>query len=402
VGLDIMTGRRAGFPLQHLRSAQSGSNDMAQSNRKHLAVVPEAAESPDGHPDTTPVDDVIDMNAPVGRILAQAREHVGYSLYDVAATLRIRHGLLQAIEDGRHEDLPGSVYAIGFIRTYAEFLGFDGDQMVARFKQESTAVKKKPDLVFPAPVPEGSRIPGGAILMIAVLIGGLAYAGWYYLSSANRDVAAEIAALPTRFAALLDGNTQPNPNPGPVVQPAAPNSAPNLQATAPVAEPGPGERMTAGPIVPGPTAPAGTPALSAPAETQTAALAPLSPGAPSATPPAPAAPLTAFDRPLGAALANEPPAPVVGDGHIVLRATADSWVQVRDRQGGLVMTRVMAAGETYAVPSQDGQRLTTGNAGGLQIEVDGQPAAALGAPGQVVRNIVLDAQKLRGSPAAPN
>ncbi|MGO4847820.1 DUF4115 domain-containing protein, partial [Inquilinus sp. 2KB_12] len=126
------------------------------------------------------------------------------------------------------------------------------------------------------------------------------------------------------------------------------------------------------------------------------------PPAATVAPPAPAAPLTAFDRPLGAALANEPPAPVVGDGHIVLRATADSWVQVRDRQGGLVMTRVMAAGETYAVPSQDGQRLTTGNAGGLQIEVDGQPATALGAPGQVVRNVALDAQKLRGGPATPN
>ncbi|OWJ63947.1 hypothetical protein BWR60_27370, partial [Inquilinus limosus] len=237
---------------------------MAQSNRKHLAVVHEAADSPDNPHDAGANEPVIDMNAPVGRILGQAREIAGYSLYDVAATLRIRHGLLQAIEDGRHQDLPGPVYAIGFVRTYAEFLGFDGDQVVARFKRESAAVEKKPDLVFPVPVPEGSRVPGGAILMIAVLIGGLAYAGWYYLSSANRDMAAEIAALPARFAALLDGNAQPESNPGPVVQPAAPNSGPNLQAAAPTAEPGPGERMTAGPIVPGPTAPAGTPALPSP------------------------------------------------------------------------------------------------------------------------------------------
>jgi cytoskeleton protein RodZ len=390
---------------------------MAQSNRKHLAVVHEAADSPDNPIDTGAVDHVIDMNAPVGRILAQAREIAGYSLYDVAAALRIRHGLLQAIEDGRHQDLPGPVYAIGFVRTYAEFLGFDGDQVVARFKRESTAVEKKPDLVFPAPVPEGSRIPGGAILMIAVLIGGLAYAGWYYLSSANRDVAAEIAALPSRFAALLDGGTTTEPNPGPVVQPAAPNSGPSLQAAAPAAEPGPGERMTAGPIVPGPTAPAGTPALPLPpaAPVQTAALPPATavpaPAqiAQQTSQPAPATQLPATmalaDRPLGAALANEPPAPQIpgpGDSRIMLRASADSWVQIRDRQGGLVMTRVMAAGETYAVPPQDGQRLTTGNAGGLQVEVDGTPVASLGGPGQVVRNIALDPQKLRGAPAAAN
>jgi cytoskeleton protein RodZ len=386
---------------------------MAQSNRKHLAVVPEAADSPDNSPDSGAADYVIDMNAPVGRILAQAREVAGYSLYDVAATLRIRHGLLQAIEDGRHQDLPGPVYAIGFVRTYAEFLGFNGDQMVARFKRESTTGEKKPDLVFPAPVPEGSRVPGGAILMIAVLIGGLAYAGWYYLSSANRDVADEIAQLPSRFASLLDGNVQPEPASGPVVQPAAPNSAPNLQLAPPAAEPGPGERMTAGPVVPGPTAPAGTPALPAPAapapsQTATAVL----PAAPAAgTPPAVAQPalpaaMAMADRPLGAALANEPPAtaPVAppGDGRIVLKASADSWVQIRDRQGGLVMTRVMAAGETYTVPSQDGQRLTTGNAGGLQIEVDGQSVGTLGGPGQVVRNIALDPQKLRDRPAASN
>ncbi|WP_081991931.1 RodZ domain-containing protein [Inquilinus limosus] len=39
--------------------------------------------------------------------------------------------------------------------------------------------------------------------------------------------------------------------------------------------------------------------------------------------------------------------------------------------------------------------MTTGNAGGLQVEVDGQPVASLGGPGQVVRNIQLDPQKLR-------
>ncbi len=256
---------------------------MAQSNRKHLAVVHEAADSPGNPHDAGAADPVIDMNAPVGHILAQAREIAGYSLYDVAATLRIRHGLLQAIEEGRHQDLPGPVYAIGFVRTYAEFLGFDGDQVVARFKRRSTAVEKKPDLKFPAPVPEGSRVPGGAILMIAVLIGGLAYAGWYYLSSANRDMAAEIAALPARFAALLDGGAQPETTPGPVVQPAAPNSGPSLsmQAAVPAAEPGPGERMIPGPPVPGPTAPAGTPALpSLATPAQIAAAPPATPAVP--------------------------------------------------------------------------------------------------------------------------
>src|SRR5204863_72505 len=116
-----------------------------------------------------------------------------------------------------------------------------------------------------------------------------------------------------------------NPNPGPVVQPAAPNSAPNLQAAAPAAEPGPGERMTAGPIVPGPTAPAGTPALPTPAEAQTAALAPLSSGAPlppaaSVAPPAPG--YHAFGRSGAPRIAGTPPwGHVVAKRHLAAKRT---------------------------------------------------------------------------------
>jgi cytoskeleton protein RodZ len=82
------------------------------------------------------------------------------------------------------------------------------------------------------------------------------------------------------------------------------------------------------------------------------------------------------------------------DARIVLTAEDDSWVQVRDTEGQLLLTRVLRAGDVYRVPNRQGLTLLTGNAGGLSIVVDGQSAPALGDTGEVVRDVVLDPQRL--------
>jgi cytoskeleton protein RodZ len=75
---------------------------------------------------------------------------------------------------------------------------------------------------------------------------------------------------------------------------------------------------------------------------------------------------------------------------IVLRATQDSWVQVRDGNEDLLFTRVLRAGDSYRVPNQSGLTLLTGNAGGLEVEVDGSPLGPLGPVGTVRRNVALE------------
>ncbi len=84
-----------------------------------------------------------------------------------------------------------------------------------------------------------------------------------------------------------------------------------------------------------------------------------------------------------------------GDARIVLKATQDAWVQVRDRQGNLLLTRVLRVGDSYMVPNQADLTLLTGNAGGLEISVDGSALPALGPVGAVRRNIPLDPEALR-------
>jgi cytoskeleton protein RodZ len=75
----------------------------------------------------------------------------------------------------------------------------------------------------------------------------------------------------------------------------------------------------------------------------------------------------------------------------VLRATADAWVQVRQKQGRVLLNRVLRPGETWPVPADQPQLLlTTGNAGGTELVVDGVTSAPLGSSGAVLRDLPLD------------
>ena len=90
------------------------------------------------------------------------------------------------------------------------------------------------------------------------------------------------------------------------------------------------------------------------------------------------------------------------DTRIVLRATLDCWVQVRDSSGTLLLTRVLRPGDSYNVPNQPGLTLLAGNAGGLEVLVDGLPIPRLGPVGAVRRDVPLEPGRLRnGTAQAP-
>lgn len=58
------------------------------------------------------------------------REPLGLSLDDIAFTLRTRPPHLEAVEEGRISLLPGNACALAFVRTYADALGLDAEEMV--------------------------------------------------------------------------------------------------------------------------------------------------------------------------------------------------------------------------------------------------------------------------------
>lgn len=140
----------------------------------------------------------------VGAFLREARETTGRSLADVATALRIRAKFLKSIEDGRYEDLPGPTYTLGFIRSYADYLGLDSDALLVRFKTESSGSDGHPNLEFPAPSTVG-WFPTGTVVVACAVLAAVVFAGWFYLQTKNSvDVA--IVPPPPGFKSAIAAN----------------------------------------------------------------------------------------------------------------------------------------------------------------------------------------------------
>ena len=131
-------------------------------------------------------------NEHVGAFLREARENTGRSVADVASTLRIRAKFLHAIEDGRYGDLPGPTYAVGFIRSYADYLGLDTAALLAQFKTESSGVEAQPELEFPVPSTVG-WFPTGKVVASCAVLAAAVFGGWFYLQTKD---AMDVAAVP--------------------------------------------------------------------------------------------------------------------------------------------------------------------------------------------------------------
>jgi len=369
----------------------------------------------------------------VSDLLRSRRLSLGYELSEIAVALRIRLPYLEAIEQGRFNDLPGATYAHGFLRTYAEHLGLDPQLVLRRFKEETSGgLTAKPELYLPKPVPE-SRIPGGALLLLAVVLAGSAYGGWYYINSTGRELVDFVPELPERLASALN-ITQSAPAPGLVVPvtPPEPPPAARTPATLPSSSPPPAVvsaptshlPVTAAPATPAARPPSTTATaapqaapdegdeeeqpivestpLNDPRSAQAAPQPPLPLGAPPALP-TPSGQVAGLPMPPavpGAPEAGQGDARVYGatsgQSRIQIRAVQDSWIQVRDSSGDLLMTRVLRPGDVYRVPDKPGLKMQTGNAGGLQVSVDGGQGAPMGTPGQVLRGVQLDPERWAG------
>ena len=369
----------------------------------------------------------------VAEKLRNRRLEFGYSLEDIEGALRIRLSHLAAIEEGRTEDLPAMVYVLGYIRSYARLLELDGEALAKQFKEEVGAAPNQTELQFRVPDSESRGVPGGAAMLIGVIVAAFAYGSWYYLSTNDRTLADLIPSLPERLGggggAVVATPIERNPEPVAV-------SSASATADLPLIPPVPAAvRPTAtapGPASPGVMtdqgAPQRTAAANAPRESieqpqdtvpETPGRAEMSTGSgpPTAVSlananasPAPAArrdptaAVAAMPAPVAAppvdpaAAGNTAPPRVFGvvgaPTRIAIRAVQESWLQIKDAAGNVVATKTLQPGDLMNVPDLPGMRMTTGNAGGLQIMVDGVQSPWMGRSGEVVRNVSLEPPNL--------
>ena len=165
----------------------------------------------------------------VGQDLRTARLRRGDDLATVSRALKIRKEHLDAVEEDRIESLPGKTYAIGFVRSYAGYLGLDATAMVERFKEEisgrhdehTPAIAQMPDEET-RHLPRGWRIVAGVVVLL------LGYGAWHLFSGGSTQVA-----------------VPPPPSLSPPKAAAAPKSAP---------APAPAQTASAAPVTPAPSA----------------------------------------------------------------------------------------------------------------------------------------------------
>ena len=366
--------------------------------------------------------DVTETYEGVGAILMNARTALGLDIDRVSNDLRIRRAYIQAIETGNFDSLPGQAYTQGFVRSYAGYLKLDADEILETLRDETRARREPDELVFPIPVPE-SRLPGLRVLAISLLVAGTVYVGWS-LSNREQGLIERIPLVPEQFLprkpvenapvaakpgeagptvsgpsisgptisgpAIVESDVKPQTAPAPSAAPAQPRLeplSPNLTYTPPVPE-------NAGPVALGalpaqPKLVSPKPAQSGQTNGESAGGSPI-PGSVTTTAPAASAPAsTAKGHVYGAA---EP-------GRVVFKLTGDSWIRVDEPDGNTLFRRFLRAGEVYNAPDRTDLTFSVGNAGAIEVAVDGESAPALGGSGELRQKLPLDADALkRGIP----
>jgi cytoskeleton protein RodZ len=108
--------------------------------------------------------------------------------------------------------------------------------------------------------------------------------------------------------------------------------------------------------------------------------------------------LAALDPAVGSAQGPRIYERANADARVILRAREPAWIQVSSPAGDYTFTRTLQPGQAVLVPNRPDLELWTGNAGGLEIIVDGAPVAALPGRGAVRRNVSLDPERLLAAP----
>ncbi len=120
----------------------------------------------------------------VGAMLKEMRLQKDLKLVDIAKRLCIRRIYLEAIEDSDYKELPPIPYGIGFIRSYANFLGLNGENIVELYKEETNTAEAKEKIKVLEPQPEAS-MPSFQYLLISLLAIILIYLGWSTMAQKN-------------------------------------------------------------------------------------------------------------------------------------------------------------------------------------------------------------------------
>ncbi len=291
----------------------------------------------------------------IGQILREGREARGLTPEQAAFQSRTPLRLLQALEADDYRVLPDPAYLIRFLHEYARLVAVDPSDLEREFRE---AIRRPPgtSLAVAAPPAPPPSIPWKQVLWTAVAI---------------------LVITPLVFIALSLASKRAAERPGP--SPVAERSVDEPMVTegsAPVEELAPpeGDDRTL-------------------ADRLLAWRAETPPPSVTATPEEARAPLPRGPEPVGPVQEPSMPSSPAADRKprgffLTARALELTWMAVRadGRQDRLVL---LQKGETAQFTADTGFVITVGNAGGVDLSLNGEPMPALGRSGQVIRNLAI-------------
>ena len=297
--------------------------------------------------------------AALGERLKREREARGVSLETIAAQTRIGVRLLDAIEQESFDRLPGGIFNKSFIRQYAQHLGLDEEEAVREYLLASGAGRENP-----APPPQleialASRGPALVRIVmaaaVAVIVAGVWWAAPRFSNPAN--------------SSLPSSGPQPAPVPSSVAPPVAMTPSPEPEAI-------PALATSSG----GALEPAGVKSEGEPTTNRTQPLGPTPAGQPAAQ--------LALSNVLKISDGGDRP----GELLLEINARSTVWLSIT-ADGEPKWKGTLQPNQSREVQATESIRLTVGNAGGVDLTLNGKDLGALGREGEV-RTVSLAARAL--------
>ncbi len=262
----------------------------------------------------------------VGEILRNARTtgRRKREIQTISKQLCIREEFLQALEDGKYDVIPETVYILGFARNYAMELGLDPDEIVVKLKREMGLVSdanedEEEEKAANVSVTDDAGQENKFIRIIKQC-GKFIHKNWLWFTIGVIAVVAIVLSI------LLIGGSDTD-----------------------------------------------TAALDNSVVTQVETVV------------EPEYTVEVRER-FGTENAES--------ASIILQATQESWVKIEDARGNTVFSRVLVPGDIYYVPSGNGYKAVFGNAGGMDVWVNGVLAPKQGADHVRVADIAMTPERL--------
>jgi cytoskeleton protein RodZ len=308
---------------------------------------PEARETPPGM---------------AGALLRAARESAGMTIDAVAQHLKLAPRQVKAIEDGDYAELPGRTFTRGFVRNYARLVHLDPERVVSALPAGASAPALEAPTLSPTthtigelPTTERARMPRARWVIPVVLAAIVAAAAVYEWMRPAGESRLAGAATELHGAAQKDASPHAGGPATPTATMAASTPLPN-----PVASNAPGsdgaqssiQDSSGTTVPPQPTAGGGAPA-------------PLDA---SATPPATATGTAATPPGAPASVAAAP----TGEQTVVVAFRSNSWTEIRDRDGRVLITGLNRAGTAQTVTGAPPFTIKIGNANDVTLRYRGE------------------------------